>query len=69
MSNCATIYRIYDDHDEKHYLSSVLDHKRLEEIVDDYKKQYEKVYANEFINHLKQFDSEACEIEVKDFYF
>jgi len=49
MNNCALIYRIYDDQEEKHYLSSVLDHKKLEEIVEEYKLNNEKVYAKEFI--------------------
>ena len=69
MTKCPLVYRIYDDREEKHYLSSVLDHKNLEEIVDEYKKQHEKVYTNEFIHHLSNFDPDAHEVEVKDFYF
>jgi len=69
MNNCALIYRIYDDQEEKHYLSSVLDHKKLEEIVEEYKLNNENVYAKEFISHLSKFDPEAHEVEVRDFYF
>ncbi len=69
MDKCALIYRIYDDHEEKHYVSSILDHKKLEEIVDEYKRKNESVYANEFIHYLNRFDPDAHEVEVKDFYF
>jgi hypothetical protein len=69
MEKCPLIYRIYDDHEEKHYVSSSLDHKKLEEIVDEYKKKNESVYAREFIKFLSNYDPEAHEVEVKDFYF
>ena len=35
-----------------------------------YKKENkDKVYAKEFINFLNKYDSEASEVEVRDFYF
>ncbi len=69
MNKCSVIYRLFDDHEEKHYVNSNLDHHKLEEIVDEYKQQKEKVYATEFIKFLLKFDPEAHEVEVKDFYF
>ncbi len=69
MDKCSVIYRLFDDHEEKHYVSSKLDHQKLEEIVEGYKAEKEKVYAKEFINYLHAYDPEATEVEVRDFYF
>lgn len=69
MSQCNLIYRLYDDQEEKHHVSTTLDHKKLEVIVDEYKKLHEKVIAREFIHYLKKYDPEAHEVEVKSFYF
>jgi hypothetical protein len=64
-----TVYRIFDDHEEKHYVMSTLTHKRLEKLFEKYKAKAEKVYAQEFIEFLHKHDPKAQEIEVKDFYF
>jgi D-mannonate dehydratase len=64
-----TVYRIFDDHEEKHYLMSSLTHKRLEKLFEQYKGKKEKVYAKEFITFLHKHDPKAEEVEVKDFYF
>jgi hypothetical protein len=70
MNKCCVIYRFFDDREEKHYLNSTLDHQKLEELVETYKKENkDKVYAKEFINFLIKYDSEATEVEVRDFYF
>jgi len=70
MSKSCIIYRFFDDREEKHYLNSSLDHQKLEELVETYKKENkDKVYAKEFINFLIKYDSEATEVEVRDFYF
>lgn len=64
------IYRFFDDHEEKHYVNSSLDHQKLEELVEEYKKaNKDKVYAKEFINFLHKHDPNASEVEVRDFYF
>ncbi len=64
-----TVYRIFDDHEEKHYVMSTLTHKRLEKLFEKYKGKSEKVYAKEFIEFLHKHDPKAEEVEVKDFYF
>ena len=64
-----TVYRIFDDHEEKHYVMSSLTHKRLEKLFEQYKGKKEKVYAQEFITFLHKHDPKAEEVEVKDFYF
>jgi hypothetical protein len=70
MSKTCVIYRFFDDREEKHYLNSSLDHQKLEELVETYKRENkDKVYAKEFINFLYKFDPEATEVEVRDFYF
>ncbi len=69
MNKCSVIYRLFDDHEEKHYVNTNLDHQKLEEIVEQYKKKKDNVYAKEFINFLIEFDPDACEVEVRDFYF
>ncbi|MGA7722355.1 MAG: hypothetical protein WCA84_14390 [Ignavibacteriaceae bacterium] len=70
MSKTCVIYRFFDDREEKHYLNSSLDHQKLEELVETYKRENkDKVYAKEFINFLYKFDPEAIEVEVRDFYF
>ncbi|MGD1008197.1 MAG: hypothetical protein ABR980_13315 [Ignavibacteriaceae bacterium] len=70
MSKSCIIYRFFDDREEKHYLNSSLDHQKLEELVEAYKKENkDKVYAKEFINFLFKYDPEATEVEVRDFYF
>jgi DNA-binding sugar fermentation-stimulating protein len=70
MSKSCIIYRFFDDREEKHYLNSSLDHQKLEELVEAYKKENkDKVYAKEFIDFLLKHDPEATEVEVRDFYF
>jgi len=64
-----TVYRLFDDHEEKHYVMSSLTHKRLEKLFGQYKGKKEKVYAKEFITFLHKHDPKAEEVEVKDFYF
>lgn len=70
MKKTCVIYRLFDDQEEKHYLNSTLDHQKLEELVDRYKKENkDEVIAKDFINYLIKFDPEAMEVEVRDFYF
>jgi len=70
MSKSCIIYRFFDDREEKHYLNSSLDHQKLEELVETYKKENkDKVYAKEFIDFLIKYDPDAVEVEVRDFYF
>ena len=70
MKSSNIIYRFFDDREEKHYLSSTLDHHMLEELVEKYKKKSkDKVFAKEFITFLKKHDATAKEVEVRDFYF
>ncbi|HSR18969.1 MAG TPA: hypothetical protein VLM39_12830 [Ignavibacteriaceae bacterium] len=69
MKRCRVIYRLFDDHEEKHYVSSSLDHQELEGLVEKYKKRKEKVYAKDFIKYLTKYDPKAEEVTVKDFYF
>jgi len=42
-----TVYRLFDDHEEKHYVMSSLTHKRLEKLFEQYKGKKEEVYAKE----------------------
>ncbi len=70
MKKECVIYRLFDDQEEKHYLNSSLNHQKLEELVDQYKKENkDQVIATEFINFLHKFDPDAMEVEVRDFYF
>lgn len=64
-----TVYRLFDDHEEKHYVMSSLTHKRLEKLFEQYRGKKEKVYAKEFITFLNKYDPKIEEVEVKDFYF
>lgn len=64
-----TIYRFFDDHEEKHYVLCSLDHKALEALIEKYKSRKDKVYAKDFVTYLKRHDKEAEEVIVKDFYF
>jgi len=64
-----TVYRIFDDREEKHYIMSSLTHKRLEKLFEQYKGKKEKVYAKEFITFLHKYDPKIEEVDVKDFYF
>jgi|APHig6443718053_1056840.scaffolds.fasta_scaffold90990_1 hypothetical protein len=69
MRKVRTVYRLFDDHEEKHYVSSSLDHQSLEKLVQEYKVRKEKVYAQDFVNFLHEFDQLAEEVVVKDLYF
>lgn len=70
MNKTCVIYRLFDDQEEKHYLSSSLNHQKLEELVEQYKKENrDQVIAKEFISFLHKYDPEAMEVEVRDFYF
>lgn len=70
MTKPCVIYRLFDDQEEKHYLNSTLDHQKLEELVEKYKKENkDQVIAREFINFLNKYDPDAMEVEVRDFYF
>lgn len=64
-----TVYRIFDDREEKHYVMSSLTHKRLEKLFEQYKGKKEKVYAKEFLAFLHKHDPRAEEVKVMDFYF
>jgi|YelNatPaOPRAMG01_1025707.scaffolds.fasta_scaffold04482_5 hypothetical protein len=70
MKKRNVIYRLFDDQEEKHYMNCSLDHQKLEELVEQYKKENkDRVIAKEFIKFLHMYDPEAEEVEVKDFYF
>lgn len=64
-----TVYRFFDDHEEKHYVLSSLDHKALENLVEKYKSKKTEVFAKDFVAYLKRTDKDAEEVIVKDFYF
>lgn len=63
------VYRFFDDHEEKHYVMTSLNHKDLEALVEKYKGKKGSVYAKDFVKYLKRQDKEAEEVVVKDFYF
>ncbi len=70
MKQSCVIYRFFDDREEKHYINSSLDHHKLEELVEKYKKRNkDKVFAKGFISFLHRHDPEAMEVEVREFYF
>ena len=70
MKSRSVIYRLFDDQEEKHYMNCSLDHQKLEELVEQYKKENkDRVIAKEFIKFLHKYDPEAVEVEVRDFYF
>lgn len=69
MKKELSIYRFFDDHEEKHYVITSFTRQQLEELLEKYKTIEENVYALEFIKYLHEFDSEAEEVQVKDFYF
>lgn len=64
-----TIYRIFDDREEKHYVMSSLTHKRLEKLIEQYKGKKEKVYTKEFLSFLHKHDPKAEEVNVRDLFF
>jgi len=68
MKKGLTVYRFFDDHEEKHYILSSFEHQQLEELLEQYKKKKEKVFATAFIKFLHKHDPEAEEVTVKDFY-
>ena len=69
MKKQLVIYRLFDDREEKHYVKSSLTHQKLEELVEKYKSEKDKVYAKEFIEFLQKYDSDVEEVVVRDFYF
>ncbi len=70
MEKTCIIYRFFDDHEEKHYVNTSLEHQELEDLVEKFKKENkDKVFAREFINFLHKYDPDAIEVEVRDFFF
>lgn len=63
------VFRLFDDHEEKHYVISSLNHKELEALLEKYKSRKDKVFAKDFVKYLKRHDKDAEEVIVKDFYF
>jgi hypothetical protein len=68
MRKVRTVYRLFDDREEKHYVSSSLDHQSLEKLMAEYKGRKEKVIAQDFVNFLHEFDQLAEEVVVQDLY-
>jgi hypothetical protein len=64
-----TVYRFFDDHEEKHYVLCELEHKELEVLVDKFKAKREKIFHADFFRYLRRYDKTAEEVIVKDFYF
>jgi hypothetical protein len=57
-------YRIYDDKEELNFIKSSLEQKRIRELVEEYEKDRQEYYNNEFVEFLKDFDPAAELIEV-----
>ncbi len=69
MNKGTTIYRLYDDNEEKHYLISLLNHEELEKLAEQFRTEQKEIIAKDFINFVKKHDEEAGEIQVQDLYF
>ena len=69
MDKCRKIYRLYDDNEEKHYLSSTLEHSRLEQLAEEFRVKKEQIRARDFIEFVHVHDQDAAEVEVHDLYF
>ena len=69
MNSVCTIYRLFDDNEEKHYVSSVLQHQELEKLAEEFKVNKKQVVAKDFIDFVQAHDKEATEVQVKDLYF
>ncbi|MFI5252627.1 MAG: hypothetical protein ACHQQQ_09390 [Bacteroidota bacterium] len=57
-------YRIYDDKEELNFLKSSLAQKRVRELLNEYEKDHQEYYNNEFVEFLKGFDPNAELIDV-----
>ena len=69
MNKEITIYRLYDDNEEKHYLSSLLNHEELEKLAEEFRTEQKQIIAKDFISFVQKHDKEAGEIQVQDLYF
>ncbi|MBP1683071.1 MAG: hypothetical protein H6Q27_635 [Ignavibacteriaceae bacterium] len=59
-------YRIFDDTEKLNYLKSSLSHEDVERWLRDYEKSHQRYLNPEFINYLREHDSEAEIIEISD---
>ena len=57
-------YRIYDDKEELNFLKSSLEQKRIRELLNEYEKEHQEYYNNEFVEFLKNFDPTTELIDV-----
>ena len=59
-------YRIFDDTEKLNYLKSSLSHEEVESWLREYESTHQKYFNPEFINYLREHDSEAEIIEISD---
>jgi hypothetical protein len=59
-------YRIFDDTEKLNYVKSSLSHQEVEHWLHEYERTHQKYFNPEFINYLREHDSEAEIIEISD---
>ena len=59
-------YRIYDDTEKLNYLKSSLQHNDVEHWLKEYEKSHDEYINLEFIEFLREHDSEVELIEISD---
>lgn len=59
-------YKIFDDKEKLNYMKSSLPHKELENLLKEYERNHQKYLNPEFVQFLREKDTEAELIEVSD---
>ncbi|TAK51064.1 MAG: hypothetical protein EPO24_16140 [Bacteroidetes bacterium] len=57
-------YRIYDDKEQVNYIRTVVEQKKIRQLLQDFEKVHQEYYNSEFIHFLKEKDPQAELIEV-----
>ena len=62
-------YRIYDDHEETDFIKTSVSYEIMRDMLKEFEKVHSEYYNPEFLNFLKETDSEAEIIEVTNIYY
>ena len=57
-------YRIYDDEEQVNYIKTVVEQKRIRELLQDFEKGHQEYHNKEFIHFLQEQDPKAELIDV-----
>jgi len=62
-------YRAYDDQEEKSYFKCSFDHAAIETLLKDFEQTHQAYYNYDFVNFLKEKDTDAELIEITNIYY